>query len=79
MPARTRSPRLPKVPTIQERIAAHDARVKHIRDYAGASEECKRWALRGIELANAGRLAEAKAARQKAERCMAKMMELEGK
>jgi hypothetical protein len=69
MPAKTRSPRAPKVLSIQQRFKAH----------LEASEQCEKWAKKGIALAAAGRIAEAKKAEEKARRCMAKMLALEPK
>jgi hypothetical protein len=69
MPAKTRSPRAPKVLTIQERFKVH----------LEASAECEKWARKGIELVAAGRIAAAKVAEEKARRCMAKMLALESK
>ena len=69
MPAKTRSPRAPKVLSLQERFKAH----------IEASQKCEWWAKKGIELANAGRIAEAKKAEEKARRCMADMLALEPK
>ena len=69
MPAKTRSPRAPKVLTIQERFKAH----------LEASAQCERWARTGIELVAAGRIAEAKVAQKKERACMAKMLALEPK
>jgi len=67
MPAKTRSPRAPKVQSIQERFKAH----------LEASAQCEKWARKGIALAAAGRIAEAKKAEEKARRCMARMLALE--
>jgi hypothetical protein len=52
MPAKTRSPRAPKVLSIQERFKAH----------LEAAAQCEKWAKKGIELVAAGRIAEAKVA-----------------
>ena len=68
MPAKTRVPRALKVLSIKE-LKAHIA----------ASQQCERWARRGIELAEAGRIAEAKAAAAKARKFMAKMLALENR
>ena len=69
MPAKTRSPHAPKVLSIQERFKAH----------LEASAQCERWARKGIAMAAAGRIAEAKAAEKKARAWMAKMLALEAK
>ena len=69
MPAKTRSPRAPKVLSIQERLKA----------YLEASAQCERWARKGIAMAAAGHIAEAKAAEKKARAWMAKMLALEQK
>ena len=50
MPARTRAPRLPKVPDIQERLRAN----------IEARAQAERWARKGTELVEAGRIAKAK-------------------
>jgi hypothetical protein len=67
MPAKTKSPRAPKALSIQQRFKAH----------LEASAQCEVWARKGIALAAAGRIAEAKAAEEKARRCMARMLALE--
>ena len=67
MPAKTRSPRAPKSLNIQERFKAH----------LEASQECGRWAKKGLKLIAAGRIAEARAAQEKAHWYMARMKELE--
>jgi hypothetical protein len=69
MPARRRSPRAPKVLSIQARFKAH----------LEASTQCEKRARKGIALAAAGRIAEAKKAEEKARFCMAKMLALEPK
>ena len=69
MPARRRSPRAPKLQSIQDRLKAH----------LEASAQCEKWARKGIALAEAGRIAEAKKAEEKALRCMARMLALEPK
>ena len=69
MPAKTRSPRARKVPTIQERFKAH----------LEASQQCERWAKKALAHHHAGRAEAAQAAFQKARRYMARMMNLEPK
>ena len=69
MPARTRAPRLPKVPDIQERLRAN----------IEARAQAERWARKGTELVEAGRIAKAKKAHARAQRYLSKMMELEGR
>ena len=69
MPAKTRSPRKRKEPSIHDRVKAHMA----------ATAQCEKWARKGIELAKAGRITEAKAAEEKARLCLAKIMALEPK
>lgn len=67
MPARTRSPRLPKVPDIQERLRAN-IEVRAQVEY---------WARKGIAHAEAGRIAQAKKAHERAQRYLAKLIDLE--
>ena len=69
MPAKTRSPRAPKVLSIQERFKAH----------LEASERCEWWAKKALEDLQAGRLKAARTAYAKAERYLLKMSELEAK
>ena len=67
MPAKkTRLPGALKVLSIQE-----------LKAHIEASQQCERWARKGIELAEAGRIAEARAAAAKARKFMAKMIALE--
>jgi hypothetical protein len=67
MPAKKRRlPRALKVLSIQE-----------LKAHIEASQQCERWARKGIELAEAGRIAEARAAAAKARKFMAKMIALE--
>jgi hypothetical protein len=69
MPAKKRRlPRALKVLSIQE-----------LRAHIEASQQCERWARKGIELAEAGHIAEARAAAAKARKFMAKMIALENK
>jgi hypothetical protein len=69
MPAKTRSPRKSKVASIQARLRAH----------VEAAQHCQLWARKSLEHEFAGRTAQALAAKKKARRYMARMMELEGK
>ena len=67
MPARTTSPRLPKVRDIQERLRAN----------IEARAQVEYWARQGIAHAEAGRIAKAKKAHEKAQHYMAKLIERE--